>query len=90
MEDDHNAMVIRDDGGNTCLVFTCMQIASTIASPANVHCVGNFAIGFLHEWIRAFLVLAGAPRHEIFPLFTSTKESLLHHLLTKSGSAEIT
>ena len=67
-----------------------MQIASTIASPANVHRVGNFAIGFLHEWIRAFLVLAGAPRHNIFPPFASTKESLLHSLLTKSGSEEIT
>ena len=89
-EDDHNAMVIRNDGGNICLAFTCMQIASTIASPANVHRVGNFAIGFLHEWIRAFLVLAGAPWHEIFPPFASMKESLLHLLLTKSGSAEIT
>jgi hypothetical protein len=89
-EDDHNAMVIRNDGRNICLAFTCMQIASTIASPANVHRVGNFAIGFLHKWIRAFLVLAGAPRHEIFPPFTSMKESLLHHLLIKSGSEGIT
>ena len=48
-EDDHKAMVVHDDGGNKCLVFTCMQIASTIASPANVHCVGNFANGFLHD-----------------------------------------
>ena len=73
-EDDNNAMVIRNDGGNICLAFTCMQIASTIASPANAHRFGNFAIGFFHEWIRAFLVLAGAQRHDIFPPFASTKE----------------
>jgi hypothetical protein len=66
-----------------------MQIASAIASSTNVHRVGNFAIGFFHEWIRAFLILTGAPRRDIFPPFTSVKESLLHRLLTKSGSAEI-
>jgi len=58
--------------------------------PLTVHRVENFAIGFLHKWIRAFLVLVGAPRHDIFPPFASTKDSLLHRLLTKSGSKEIT
>jgi hypothetical protein len=90
-EDDHFAMLVRDvERGHTCLVFTCMQIASTISSPFNVHRAGNFGIAFLHEWIRAYLVLAGAQRHNIFPPFTTMKESLLHCLLTKSGAAKIT
>jgi hypothetical protein len=90
MENSHKAMIVHDDGRNICLAFTCTQIASAIASPANAHRLGNCAIGFFHEWIRAFLVFAGAPRHNIFPPFSSTKESLLHSLLTKSGSSEIT
>ena len=89
-EDDHKAMIVHDDGGQPYLVFICMQIASAIASPANVHRVGNFAIGFVHEWIRVFLVHTGAPRHDIFPPFTATKDSLLYGLLTKDGSQKIT
>jgi hypothetical protein len=76
---------------HTCLVFTCMQVASTVGSPGNVHRAGNFAIPFIHEWIRAYVSLAKAPRKdEMFPPFSSVKESLLYSLQTKSGAAKIT
>ena len=38
---------------------------------------------FLHEWIRAFLVLAGALRHGIFPPIAAMKESYFTVLLPK-------
>jgi hypothetical protein len=89
-EDDHFAMLVRDvERGHTCLVFTCMQIASTISSPFNVHRAGNFGTAFFHKWICAYLVLIGAPRHNIFPAYTTMKESLLHCLLTKLRAAKI-
>jgi hypothetical protein len=91
MEDSLKAMIVYDCSGNICLAFTCMQIASMIASPANVHRLGNCAIPFFHEWIRGFLEIAGAINHpSIFPPFTSTKESILHKLLTKDGSTKVT
>jgi hypothetical protein len=91
MEHSHKAMIVYDCSGNICLAFTCMQIASAIASPANVHRLGNCAIGFFHEWIRGFLVIAGAPRHcDIFPPFTTAKKSILHDLLTNVGSTKVT
>ena len=55
MEESHKAMIVSEDEENTCLVFTCMQIASAIASPANAHRLGNCAIvffftnGFVHS-----------------------------------------
>jgi hypothetical protein len=89
-EDDHFAVLVWDiERRHTCLVFTCMQIVSTIGSPYNVHRAGNFRIAFFHEWIRAYLILAGAPRHNSFPPFTTMKEPLLHCLLTKLGAAKI-
>jgi hypothetical protein len=81
MEDSHKAMIVYDPLGNVCLAFISTQIASTIASPANVHRLGNCAIGFFHEWIRGFLVVAGAPRH---------RDMILHQLLTKDGSTKVT
>jgi hypothetical protein len=63
MEDSHKAMIVYDRGGNKCVVFTCMQIASAIVSPANVHRLGKCPIRFFHEWIRGFLEIAGAKRH---------------------------
>jgi hypothetical protein len=91
MEDSHKAMIVYDRLGNKCVVFTCMQIASAMASPANVHRLGNCAILFFHEWIRGFLEIAGAKNHHpIFPPFTTAKESILHQLLTKDGSTKVT
>jgi hypothetical protein len=46
MEESHKAMIVSEDEENTCLVFTCMQIASAITSPANAHRLGNCAIVF--------------------------------------------
>ncbi len=65
-EDDHFAMLVWDmERGHTYLVFTCMQFASTISSPYNVQCAGNFGIAFFHNWDCAYLVLTGTPRHNI-------------------------
>jgi hypothetical protein len=85
MDDSHFAMLVHDsEREHTCLVFTCMQISSKI------HFAGNFAIPYFHEWIRAFLYLTKAPRHDMFPPFTSVKESLLYNLQTKTGATKIT
>ena len=47
--------------GHTCLVFTCMEVVMKIVSRhQKVHRVGNFGIPFFHDWIQAFLILAGA------------------------------
>ncbi len=57
--DDHLAMLVRNvEKKHMCLVFTCMQLASTIGGPQSAHRSGNFAIHFFHEWICAFLVIA--------------------------------
>ena len=37
----------------------------------------------------AFLVLAKAPRHHIFPRYTNIEESLLYSLMFKEGAAKI-
>ena len=75
---------------HTCYVFTCMQLASTVGGPQSAHRSGNFAMTFYHGWIRAFLVFANAPRHHIFPPYTTIEESLLYSLLVKVGAAKIT
>jgi hypothetical protein len=67
-----------------------MQFASTVGGPQSAHRSGNFAIQFFHEWIRAFLIFANAPRHHIFPQYTTIKESLLNSFLFKVGAAKIT
>ena len=45
---------------------------------------------FYHDWIRAFPIFANAPRHHIFPPYTTIEESLLNKLLFKVGAAKIT
>jgi hypothetical protein len=88
---DHLAMLVSDaERTQSCYVFTCMQFASTVGGPQSAHRSGNFAIQFFHEWIRAFLIFANAPRHHIFPQYTTIKESLLNSFLFKVGAAKIT
>ena len=74
----------------SCYVFTCMQFASAVGGPQSAHRSGNFAIQFFHDWIRAFLIFANAPRHHIFPPYTTIEESLLNSFLFKVGAAKIT
>ena len=84
-------MLVNDaEKGHPCLVSTCWQVALTIGGKKNVHRAGNFTIPFIQEWTRAFLYLANPPRHDMFPPFTSVKESLLYDLQTKSGAGKIT
>ncbi len=45
---------------------------------------------FYHKWIHAFLVLAKAPRHDIFLPYMTNKELLLYSLLFKEGGTKIT
>ena len=45
---------------------------------------------FYHDWIRAFPIFANAPRHHIFPPYTTIEESLLNSFLFKVGAAKIT
>jgi hypothetical protein len=88
---DHLAMLVSNvERTITCLLFTCMQLASAVGGPQTVHQTGNFAIVFFHEWIRAFLILEKAPRHHIFPPYTSIEESLLYSLLLKVGATKTT
>jgi hypothetical protein len=88
---DHLAMLVSDaERTQSCYVFTCMQFASTAGGPQSAHRSGNFAIQFFHDWIRAFLIFANAPRHHIFPPYTTIEESLLNSFLFKVGAAEIT
>jgi hypothetical protein len=75
---------------HSCYVFTCMQFASTTGGPNSVHRPGNFAIAFFHDWIRAFLIFANAPRYHFFQLYTTIEESLLNSLLLKVGATKIT
>ncbi len=89
--DDHLVMLVRNvEKKHTCLVFSCMQLASTIGGPQSVHRSGSFAIHFFHEWICAFLVIAKAPRHHIFLPYMKIEDSLLHSLLFNEGAAKIT
>ena len=74
----------------SCYVFTCMQFASAVGGPQTAHRSGNFAMPFFHNWIRAFLIFANAPRHHIFPPYTTIEESLLNSFLFKVGAAKIT
>jgi hypothetical protein len=67
-----------------------MQFASTVGGTQSAHRSGNFAMPFFHDWIRAFLIFANAPRHHIFPPYTTIEESLLNSLLFKVGAAKIT
>jgi hypothetical protein len=67
-----------------------MQFASTAGGPQSAHRSCNFAIQFFHDWIRAFLIFANAPRHHIFPPYTTIEESLLNGFLFKVGAAKIT
>ena len=67
-----------------------MQFASTAGGPQSAHRSGNFAMAFFHDWIRAFLIFANAPRHRIFPPYTTIEESLLNSLLFNVGAAKIT
>jgi hypothetical protein len=45
---------------------------------------------FYNDWIRAFPTFANAPRHHIFPHYTTIEESLINSLLFKVGAASIT
>ena len=74
----------------SCYVFTCMQFASAVGGPQSAHHSGNFAIQFFHDWIRAFLIFANAPRNHIFPPDTTIEESLLNSFLFKVGANKIT
>jgi hypothetical protein len=75
-DEDHKAMIVHDDRENTCLVFKCMQIASAIASPANVIILadlqlGSFANGFvpsscLQEHQGTKSVLPSQPRKNLY------------------------
>jgi hypothetical protein len=67
-----------------------MQFASAVGGPQTSHRSGNFAMPFFHDWIRAFLIFANAPRHHIFPPYTTIEESLLNSFLFKVGAAKIT
>jgi hypothetical protein len=67
-----------------------MQFASAVGGPQSAHRFGNFAIQFFHDWIRAFLIFANAPRYHIFPPYTTLQESLLNSFLFKVGAAKIT
>jgi hypothetical protein len=88
---DHLAMLVSDaERTQSCYVFTCMQFASTVGGRQSAHRSGNFAIQFFHDWIRAFLIFANAPRHHIFPPYTTIEESLLNGFLFKVGAAKIT
>ena len=72
---DHLAMLVSDaERTQSCYVFTCMQFASTVGGPQSAHRSGNFAIQFFHDWIRAFLIFANAPRHHIFPPYTTIED----------------
>jgi hypothetical protein len=89
--DDHLGMLVRNvEKDHTCVVFPCMQLASTIGGPQSAHRSRNFAIHFFHEWILAFLVIAKALRHHIFPPYMKIKDSLLYSLMSKEGAAKIT
>ncbi len=89
--DDHLAMLVRNvEKKHMCLVFTCMQLASTIGGPQSVHWSGNFADNFFHEWICDFLVIAKAPRHHNFLPNMKFKDLLLYILLFKEGATKIT
>ena len=88
---DHLAMLVSNaERTQSCYVFTCMQFASTVGGPQSAHRSGNFAMPFFHDWIRAFLIFANAPRHHIFPPYTTIEESLLNSFLFKVGAAKIT
>ncbi len=88
---DHLAMLVSDaERTQSCNVFTCMQFASAVGGPQSAHRSGNFAIAFFHDWIRAFLFFANAPRHDIFPAYTTIEESLLNCFLFKVGADKIT
>jgi hypothetical protein len=79
---DQLAMLVSDaERTQSCYVFTCMQFASTVGGPQSAHRSGNFAMPFFHDWIRAFLIFANAPRHHIFPPYTTIEESLLNSFL---------
>jgi len=88
---DHLAMLVSDaERTQSCYVFTCMQFASAVGGPQSAHRSGNFAIQFFHDWIRAFLIFANAPRHHIFPPYTTIDQSLLNSFLFKVGATKIT
>jgi hypothetical protein len=88
---DHLAMLDSDaERTHSCYVFTCMQFASTVGGPQSAHRSGNFAIAFFHNWNRAFLIFANAPRHHIFPPYTTIEDSLLNSFLFRVGAAKIT
>ena len=75
---DHLAMLVSDaERTHSCYVFTCMQLESTVGGPQSAHRSGNFAIAFFHDWIRAFLIFANAPRHHIFPPYTKGRRPCL-------------
>ena len=79
---DHLAMIVSNaERTQSCYVFTCMQFASAVGGSQTAHRSGNFAMPFFHDWIRAFLIFANAPRHHIFPPYTTIEESLLNSFL---------
>ena len=82
------AFLVQSASGNTTVVFTCLQ-PSVMSNGANIHRLGNMAIEFFHEWMRAFSTMCGGAG-ELFEPFTTVYESPLYALLTKSGAAQIT
>jgi hypothetical protein len=76
----------------TTIIFTCMQIASTISGPYSSNRMsGKMHIPFIHEIVCLFLDVSGAKnRTTAIPSFTTGDVSIFRQALYKDGAAKIT
>ena len=62
---------------NSCLVFSCFQMAST-NHYAGIHC-----LAFCHEWMHCFNKLTGAPNGVVLPEFFNLYDGALDSLVAQ-------
>jgi hypothetical protein len=76
----------------TTIIFTCMQISSTIGGPKSYYnrMQGKIYIPIIHELVCLFLDVSGAKnRKATIPSFTTGKVSIFQQALYKDGAAKI-
>ena len=75
-------IVKNSSNDNSCLVFSCFQMAST-NHYAGIHC-----LAFCHEWMHCFNKLTGAPNGVVLPEFFNLYK-LPFYLATRMDGAAI-
>jgi hypothetical protein len=85
-------LVFNRETKKTTIIFTCMQIASTIGGPKSSNRMsGKMYIPFIHELVSVFLDLSGAKnRTTVIPSFTTGDVSIFRKALYKDGAAKMT